>query len=238
MCSNGVTSATSCTPARAKSGRPAGKLSSTIHCVNGSDDHGPRVGHAEFGGDRRAVGVGGFRHDAVHHRRRAGDVIRDPLSEFGRSQVRELRQDPFHGMAVGRKIVAGENGEGRHARRPPARQCGHDESRRRSRRVGICEVMDDVGMVGVEFAGLRRVAIAFLGDRQRDDARGGIGHARDQLRGIVLRDFRLQHRADDPMLRAGAGANGDRVETILRGEGVVRVRTSKAGADDSPIRCA
>ncbi len=40
------------------------------------------------------------------------------------------------------------------------------------------------------------------------------------------------------MFGAGAGANGNRVEAILRREGLLRVRTSKAGADDSPIRCA
>src|SRR5437899_6200 len=44
MCSNGVTSATICTPAAAKSGRPAGKRSSTIHCVNGS----VTTGHASL----------------------------------------------------------------------------------------------------------------------------------------------------------------------------------------------
>ena len=40
------------------------------------------------------------------------------------------------------------------------------------------------------------------------------------------------------MLGTRAGANGDRVETVLRSERVVGVRTSQAGADDSPIRGA
>ncbi len=40
------------------------------------------------------------------------------------------------------------------------------------------------------------------------------------------------------MLGARAGANRDRVETILRGEGVVGVGAAQAGADNSPIRGA
>ena len=50
----------------------------------------------------------------------------------------------------------------------------------RARRVGILQVMNDVGMMLVQVAGLRRVAVALLGDRQRDDARGRVSQARDQ----------------------------------------------------------
>ena len=40
------------------------------------------------------------------------------------------------------------------------------------------------------------------------------------------------------MLGAGAGTNRQRIEAILRDEGVARVGTAQAGADDAPIRCA
>ena len=185
-----------------------------------------------------AVGVGGLRHDPVHHRRREGDLGFDPFGEIARSQGGELRHDPPDGMAVGGEIVAGQHGEGGSARNPPARQRGHEESDRRARRVRILQVMNDVGMTLVEIAGLRRVAVALLGDRQRDDARGRIGHARDQRGGFLGGDFACENRADDPVLGARAGTNGDRVEAILRGEGIARIRTAQAGADDSPIRGA
>ena len=95
--------------------------------------------------------------------------------------------------------------------------------------------MNDIGMTLVELARLRRMAVALLGDRQRDDARGGIGHARDQMRGVCSRHLGLKHRADNPVFGTRARANGYRIEAILRGEGIARVATSKACTDDSPI---
>ena len=56
--------------------------------------------------------------------------------------------------------------------------------------------------------------------------------------GILARDLDVEDRADHPVIGACAGANGNGVETILRGEGVARLRTAQAGADDAPIRCA
>ncbi len=38
------------------------------------------------------------------------------------------------------------------------------------------------------------------------------------------------------MIGARAGANGKRVEAVLRGEGIARLRTAQAGPDDSPFR--
>ena len=49
--------------------------------------------------------------------------------------------------------------------------------------------MNDVGMAFVEVAGLWRVAVALLGHRQRNDARGRIGQVRDQGGGILAGDF-------------------------------------------------
>ena len=37
------------------------------------------------------------------------------------------------------------------------------------------------------------------------------------------------------MIGARAGTNGESIETVLRGEGVARLRAARAGADDSPI---
>ena len=98
--------------------------------------------------------------------------------------------------------------------------------------------MNDVGMIFVQVAGLRRVTVALLGDRQRDDARGRVGEARDQRGGFLVGDFACENRADDPVIGARAGTNGEGVEAILRGEGIARLRTAQAGPDDSPIRGA
>jgi hypothetical protein len=90
-------------------------------------------------------------------------------------------------------------------------------------------------MMLVEIAGLRRVTIALFGDRQRHDAGGRIGQARNQLPRFLFGDFACEDRADDPVIGARAGANGEGVEAILRGEGIARVRTAQAGPDNSPI---
>ena len=104
--------------------------------------------------------------------------------------------------------------------------------------IGIFQIMNDIGMLLVQFAGLRRVAVALFGDRERNDPRRRIGHACDQARGVFSRHLGLEHRADDAVFGAGAGTNGNRIEVVLRGEGIARVRTPQACADDAPIRCA
>ena len=116
----------------------------------------------------------------------------------------------------------------------PTRQCGHDEAGRRARRVKIVEIVHDIRMALVEIAGLRRVAIAFLGDGERDDADGGIGHPLDQRCRLLARDDAVEQRADHAVLGAFGGAHGDSVEMILRGEGVARIRAAQARADDAP----
>ena len=92
-------------------------------------DDRPCVGHAERGCNGRTIGVGGFGNDPVDHRRRKGDLVLDPVSEFARPQSGELRHNALHGMTVGGEVVAGENGEGRGPRIAPSRQCRHDEAR-------------------------------------------------------------------------------------------------------------
>ena len=141
-------------------------------------------------------------------------------------------------MAVGGEIVARQNRERGCACNPPARQRGDEKSDGRARRARILQVMNDVGMMLVQVAGLRRVTVALLGDRQRDDARGRVGEAGDQLPWFLGGDFACENRADDPVIGARAGANSEGVEAVLRSEGIARFRTAQAGPDDSPIRRA
>ena len=86
----------------------------------------------------------------------------------------------------------------------------------------------------VEIAGLRRVAIALFGYRQRDDANGRISHPLDQRGRLLARHNAVEQRADDAMLGAFSGAHGDCVKMILRGEGIARIGAARACADDAP----
>ena len=56
--------------------------------------------------------------------------------------------------------------------------------------------------------------------------------------GLLARDDAVEQRADDAVLGAFGGTYGDRVEMILRGEGVARIRAAQARADDAPGRGA
>src|SRR4051812_27159052 len=86
----------------------------------------------------------------------------------------------------------------------------------------------------VEIAGLRRVAIALLGDGEGDDANGGIGHSLDQSCRALACDHAVEQRTDDAVLGAFGRTDGNRIEMILRGEGVACVRAAQARADDAP----
>ena len=68
-------------------------------------------------------------------------------------------------MAVGGEIVARQNRERGCACNPPARQRGDEKSDGRARRARILQVMNDVGMMLVQIAGLRRMTVTLLGNR-------------------------------------------------------------------------
>src|ERR1044072_988 len=138
-----------CTPAAAKSGRPAGKRSSTIHCVNGSvtTGHASVMPSAEEISDRSSSEVSGT-----------------------------IRSTMVDGKATSASIHVARAGD-----RQAARAGGDETADGRARRARVLQVMNDVGMLFVEIAGLRRVTIALLGHRQRDDARSRARQPRDQL---------------------------------------------------------
>ena len=194
MCSNGVTSETICTPAAAKSGRPAGKRSSTIHCVNGSvtTGHASVMPSADEISDRsmsvvsgtiRSTMVEGKATSASIHLARSRDRKAANCVTI-RPTVWPLAERLSHDSTVKGAAPAVSS----------SRQRGDQESDGRARRVRILQVMNDVGMAFVQIAGLRRVAVALLGDRQRDDARGRVGHACDQR----PRDSRWRLRRREP----------------------------------------
>ena len=133
-------------------------------------DDRPSVLDPESRGDARPILVRGGGNDAVDHRRGERDLALDPAAEIGIAQRGEPRDDRPRGRAVARQVVAADDRERREPRRAAARQRLDEKARRAHRRVGIGEVVADVGMAVVELARRRVVAIALLGDRQRDDA--------------------------------------------------------------------
>ena len=98
------------------------------------------------------------------------------------------------------------------------------------------EVVNDIGVAFVELAGRGIVAVALLGDGERDDADRWIRHGFNELSALSVGVEHIEHRADDAALRAGCVANGQRVQEILRGQGIAGIRAAERGADDAPAR--
>ena len=172
MCSNGFTSETICTPAAAKSGRPAEKRSSTIHCVNGSvtTGHVSIMPSAEETAARSASVVSGtIRSTIVEGKATSASIHLARSRDRNAANCVTIRSTVW---PLAERLSQDRTVKGTCACVLPARERGHEKSDCRARRVGILQVVNDVGMTFVQFAGLRRMAVALLGDRQRDDARG------------------------------------------------------------------
>ena len=98
--------------------------------------------------------------------------------------------------------------------------------------------MHDVGMRFVERGGRRIVAVALLGDGQRDDLHGRIAQAPQQRFRVFGRDQRLLERADHLQPLALGAAHRQRVEIVLRLERVAHRGRAQARADDAPAHVA
>ena len=180
------------------------------------------------------VGIGRRRHDAVDHGRGEGAIGFDPGGELVVGQRGEIADQASQDMAVRGKVVAAQRGEGAQARIAPRLQAGDEDANGRAWSVGIGEIVDDVGMIGLEAAGRRIVAVALLGDGERDDAGLGRGQLGDEGGGALGRDKHVENRADDVQLRPGRGALQQGVEAVLRLHPVALVGALEACADDAP----
>jgi hypothetical protein len=198
------------------------KWSSITHWVKGSVTIG------------LAVGVGGGGDDAIDHGRGEGDIVLDPGGEGRRAQRRELAHDAADGLAIRGEVVAAHHGEGRDASSVAKLERPHQQARRADRGFRVGKVVRDIGVAGIEAARRGVVAITLLGDGQRDDADGRIGHGGDQLvaRDIGVND--VEDRADHAGAGAGGIADSDGVEEVLRGERVARIGPAQRRADDAP----
>ena len=178
MFSYGATSVTNSAPAIDQSGRPCREaiLDHPLAERLGDDRRG--VLDAEARRDRGAVLVGRRGRDAVDHRGGKRDLVADVAGKRAIAQRGEARRRCRDGAAVVRKVVAAQHGEGVHLRLAPPPQRLDQEARRGARPRRIGQVVHDVGMRLVERGGRRIVAVALLGDGQRDDLHRRIAQAR------------------------------------------------------------
>jgi hypothetical protein len=100
----------------------------------------------------------------------------------------------------------------------------------------MVEIVDDVGMRRIERAGRRNVAIALLGDRQRDSLDARVRQSGDGGRGAVLRIDEFAQGPDDAaIVDAGIIAQPARIEPILRAQRRAEQRRAQVDSDDAPV---
>ena len=183
---------------------------------------------------RGAVGVGGRRHDAVDHGRGEAHFAGDPFAEVGIDQFGETGDQTAQGVAVGRQVVAGEHGEGRRALGATARETCDQRADRGLRSGERREVVADVGIVLAQPPGRRIVAVALLGDGERDDAHPRVGEPGDQRRRILRCDDHPGRGADHPAVGARSVDRRDGVEPVLRTQRIAGVGRAQGDAEDAP----
>ena len=111
---------------------------------------------------------------AVDHATGKADLGFDPGGKPWVDQDGEFGDDATQHGAVCRKIVAAQHGEGRLAGLATALQAGNKEPDHRPRGVQIANVMTNVGVIRLQPAGQRVMAVPLFGHGQGDDPRGGI----------------------------------------------------------------
>ena len=227
--SKGRTSATSCAPAISNGGRPVGKRSSMTHWLKGSVTTGQASATPVVSQYELAVGVGGCRNDAVDHRRGERDLAGDVIGQSWVAQPGKAGDDARRRLAIGREVVAAEHRE----RCSPAWICALPAHRtiRPGALTGACgmrEIVQNVGMARIQLSGRRIVAIAFLGDRERDDADARIDHRRNEVAPLGGGIEDVENGPDDTDRRARAAPHSKRVEEVLRRQGISRVGPPQA----------
>ena len=160
----------------------------------------------------------------------------DPLGELRIRRLDVGGDDAFDRPSVVRQVVAADDVDRAGARRPTRGEAGGEHADRARRRLGMREIVRDVRMLEIEPSGRRVVAIAFLGDRERDDPDPRIGEAREHAIALVAEEQQLAHRADDAKRATRRAALEHRVEAVLRRERGDRPRRLEAHAADAPLR--
>ncbi|MNY19994.1 hypothetical protein D3C86_1534540 [compost metagenome] len=141
-------------------------------------------------------------------------------------------------LAVVRKVVAADDGEGLPPRRLPRLQGRDDEAGRGARRGNIGQIGRHVRVVQQQVAGRRIETIALLGHREGDDVDVDVGHGCDQGRRIIRPHQNPAPGADHAQMLLGPVAHDQGVETILRVQLITHARRAQRGAQDAPAQIA
>ncbi|MNC06768.1 hypothetical protein D3C75_542910 [compost metagenome] len=161
--------------------------------------HTCRIAHA---GDLfdfvQGIGSNGG-HNTVNHCRREGDVGFDPVGQLAINRASVGAGDIAHHMTVLGHVVAGHYGKGGQARRFTPRQRFDHHANGGARLVRVIQIGSDQRMIEHQLSGCRGVAVAFLGDGQRDNRNLRLAHRRQHhIQTIDLRMQGVFHHPDDP----------------------------------------
>ncbi|MNU44234.1 hypothetical protein D3C71_330440 [compost metagenome] len=200
-------------------------------------DHAPIL-DAEAGGQAVHVVRRGRRHDPVDHGLGEGPLGLDPVGQSRIDMARHGDDSSADALAVVRKVVAADDGEGLPPRRLPRLQGRDDEAGRGARRGNIGQIGRHVRVVQQQVAGRRIETIALLGHREGDDVDVDVGHGCNQDRRIIRPHQNPAPGADHAQMLLGPVAHDQGVETILRVQLITHARRAQRGAQDAPAQIA
>ncbi len=125
----------------------------------------------------------------------------------------------------------------RHAEQRDARERRDEQHDERQVGAARSQVVRDVGVREVQAARRRLVAIALLGDGERDDADRRIAHRGDQRAVALLDRDEIDHRADESRLEVAGRKLDHARHPVLRRQRLAHLRVARPhpGADDGPV---
>jgi hypothetical protein len=147
--------------------------------VKGLGHDGPGVNDAGRLEHAPPVVFGGRRNDPVDHGGGKGDFPRDIVGQPAVPQRRKMRHDPRCHLSIGRKVVAGQDRERPDPGHPAQLERTDDQARGTDGLLRMGEIVKDTRVIRIELAARRIVAVALLGDGERDDAICGSAIARN-----------------------------------------------------------
>ena len=207
----------------------------------GLGHHRPRVMHAQHLRHIAPIVVRCARHDAVHHRTGKGAMRCDPLRQCRIDFLREGDHHAAQQMAIAGQVIQRHQRDAVAPRRVTLLQPPHDEPDSAARRARVRQIMLDIGVVQVQQATGRIMAIAFLGDGDADNPRVRVSNARQHGRRVFRRDQHFAQASNhrQMLLRppvCASAAQRQRVQTVLRRQGIARIGMAQRYAADAPTK--
>ncbi len=150
--------------------------------------------------------------------------------------LRQLHDRIARDVAVFRHIVAGHHAEGRQACVAAAADGRQNQAWQRARRIGMGQVVHNIGMIRVEIAAGGMMAVAFLGDRHRDNRHVRLTHGGDHRLDAVA--FAVQRRgdhADNPRVERIVGHFRQAIEVILLAQRLNQLAAIKVNFAIAPV---